>query len=84
MNKTWQLGSIRKLGGFYSALVKEFGDPKSKMSGLQGVLLGMGTLMIVSDVRSCKMMAVGLIIEETSFYKVVICINVWCFVGIVF
>lgn len=36
-----RLGGVRQ-GGFYSALVKEFGDPTSKMAGLSGVLLGMG------------------------------------------
>jgi len=36
-----QLGAVMRFGGFYSALVKEFGDPKSKMAGLSGVLLGM-------------------------------------------
>ena len=37
-----RLGAVRQFGGFQSSLVHIWGDPNSKMTGLQGVLLGMG------------------------------------------
>jgi hypothetical protein len=37
-----KLGGLRQFGGFQSSLVNIWGDPSSKMAGLEKVLLGMG------------------------------------------
>lgn len=42
------IGGIRQYSGFQSSLVHLWGDPNSKMAGLEGVLLGMGKLWFLT------------------------------------